>query len=135
MTQTYKIANGDIVFDASTGRPHMISDQEKLRQDIDHYTTNSVVNVIGRIDSIEGLRAEVSTRLRAALSGLQSAQEQGQRRDRTNGERLGSIRKILVGPVSRGNKQVKTMVTYVIEVLSAAGLEKAPVSLTKSIQG
>ena len=52
MTQTYKIADGDIVFDASTGRPHMISDQEKLRQDIDHYTVNSVVNVIGRIDSI-----------------------------------------------------------------------------------
>lgn len=135
MTATLKIANGDVVFDQATGRPLMVTDLDKLRQDVDHFTVNSVDGVVGKIDSTAGVQAEIINRLRAALTSLQAAHEQTQRRDRTNGERLALVKRLVVAPIRNGNTTLKTAWSFTVEVLSAAGLTKGSTGLSKTISG
>lgn len=144
------LSDGDIVISAATGRPVLVSDAQKLSQDIRENldsepqangTGAGLDGIIGLVDDQFALRAELFRRISDSLGALRLVQEGAQRSDRTTAERFSRIARLSVVPVRAGGQSStdavagagslsKTNFAYRLDVLSVEGSTPVVVSGT-----
>lgn len=109
MTTTYMIENGDWVIDARTGRPKIVADREKLRQDVNELLTievqsngfgTSLDSLIGLAASPVSVRALIQQRVRDGVTTFQRLQTEFHLRQRPRSERVLRIRELIVSQIA-----------------------------------
>lgn len=126
MTSTFQIANGDWVLNASNGRPDLVSDKVKLRQDIQEMLTIdrqsngfgcSLSTIIGKSDDPFAVRSMMQSNIRAGVAKLMQLQ-QYQLAQRPLNERVARIAQLIVSPTSMGGGQVPTGFAFQLSVMT-----------------
>jgi hypothetical protein len=130
MTVTVRVVNGDVVLNRATGRPELIQDRPKLRQDVrqmlsqrtspDGFGTG-LDELIGKPSDPFAIRAQISTRVRSGVRAMQSLQDRFHFASRTREERLVRVANLRVGLASQNGQLSRTTFTFRLDVLSAAG--------------
>lgn len=129
MTATIQVENGDWVFSESSGRPLLLTDTAKLRQDVrENFETEPQVDgtgagldsIVGLVGDRFGLQAEISRRIEESLQALRALQQRIQRFDRTRKERVFRTVSVFVSPIRNPDQDVldPTSFAYKVGVLS-----------------
>lgn len=121
---TFKLVNGDIPVNNSTGMPILVSGSEKFRQDIREVIEidAGLDSLVGLVDSPTTLRAEISRRLTSAFDRYARLQDSIQRFDRPPSETFGRLLRVDVAPLRdpRTGEFALTKYSYRVDVLSLA---------------
>lgn len=134
MTTTFKIKNGDVVRDESSGRPITISGAEKLSQDLKEAAGILIqpngfgfglVSVLGKVEDPIALRVEISRLIRDGIASIQRLQERYHRNDRSSSEKISRLVNVVVMPLRpSGSLEIsKTTYAYRFDVLTQKGVE------------
>jgi len=126
MSKTFLIQSGDIILSSSTSRPIMITDRDKLSQDLAEATSISVQangfgfgldNLIGQLADPISLRTDLSRRIRDGVDAIKRLQNQYVRTARPDNERISRLVRVDV------NQVASTKTTYVarFDVLTVSG--------------
>lgn len=132
MTTTFQVAGGDVVMDARTGRPKLLSGRVKLRQDVGEMLGverlrdgfgAGLVELVGRVSSPFALQAEVARRVREGVAAMQALQRRFHWSERPDEERLLGLQQLVVGlardPAT--GALTYTDVTFRADVVTVAG--------------
>ena len=139
MTSTFRITNGDIAISQANGRPFLLTDKDKLRQDVrenldseDQFdgTGAGLEGIVGTVGDTFSLRAEISRRLNDSFDALRQVQDSIQRVDRTRAERVSRVAQVVVVPLRDGSTgdYSNTDFAYRVDLLSLEGA--SPVTVT-----
>lgn len=130
MTQTFQVANGDWVIDRRTGRPTLISDRPKLRQDLHECLTvetqpngfgAGLDGLIGQDIDPAGFRIDVQKSIRSAVVAMQRLQDQFLASKRNVEERIAGISALSVSGVNLGGGTARTGYAFRLAVRPVAG--------------
>lgn len=130
MTQTFRITNGDWTIDKRSGRPLLIADGDKLRQDLrEDLTIERQPNGFGAgLEQIVGTVADAFTiltliqqRIQDSVTTMARLQDQTQRLQRPAAERIRNITRLNVYPVAQGGGALQTGYAFQLAVATVAG--------------
>lgn len=130
MTQTFKITNGDWVLNKSNGRPTMVKDREKLRQDVreDLCVATQITGFGAGLESRLGqdvdpfaFRLDISRNIRKSITTIQQLQDQFLSSKRADTERIEGISSLSVNAVNLGGGTAKTGYSFKLSVKPVAG--------------
>jgi phage baseplate assembly protein W len=130
MTVTVRVVDGDAVLNRATGRPELIQDRPKLRQDVRQMLSQrtnvdgfgaGLDELIGQPSDPFAIRAQISTRVRSGVRAFQSLQDRFHFASRTAEERLLRVANLRVGLASQNGQLSRTTFAFRLDVLSAAG--------------
>jgi len=139
---TFKIFNGDIPFNSATGRPLVVSGNEKFNQDVEENlgtvvqsngTGAGLEGVIGLIGDAFSLRAEISRRVKESFDYLKRIHDSVQRYNRAPEEVFNRVVQVVVTPLkTQGTQRLDpTRYAFRVDVVSNRG----KVSTSGSISG
>lgn len=130
MTSTFKLdtSTGDFVDDEATGQLTLVTDTDKLRQDVlqcitmptvDDGTGAGLDQVIGVVDDTFSIRQKITSRLSSALQSLKQRQRTRQYSQRTRKELVSALSAVAVMPLNLGPLSTsKTTYLYRVTVTS-----------------
>lgn len=124
MTSTFKIVNGDFVINAANGRPVLVSDTDKLTQDVEEILSveapagAGLEELIGSIDDVAG---DAARRINDALLNMQREQRRIQLAQRSRQELLARVVRVNVFHAkTTSNTPARTAYSIQVSVVSAA---------------
>jgi len=124
MTATAQVVDGDIVISEATGRPVLIRDTVKLRQDVRQAIDESgLEQLIGRVTNQYALRGLVASRLSAIFLELARIQQNVQFSERTLAEQYAGLSRIDVFPKTLPGSSTldPTSISFRVSVVSRRG--------------
>jgi len=129
MTTTFTIANGDILINDATGRPHTVADNTKLSQDIKEVLSTEARrdNIgAGLEDVINGsasdtyrVRSSITRRVDAAINNMQSLQNRIQAIHRPSSEMIAAVTQLQVAPLEGSS----TDYTFRVVIRTRSGVQ------------
>lgn len=132
MTTTFKIVDGDVVLDRRSGRPVLLADKEKLRQDIGEALSvetqpsgfgAGLIEIVGSTMTAFALQAEIGRRAQSAIRAMQILQQQRHWDQRPDDERILGIAQISSNRVTdqKTGDLSKTDFVFKVDVVTVAG--------------
>lgn len=140
MTVTFKVVDGDVVVDQSSGRPVLITGREKLRQDLRQMLTQrrgangfgaGLDDIVALVADAVVIQSEITRRIRRGAQVLQSLQDRFHANQRSPEERLSGIAALQVGQAVQDGQRSRTSYAFRVEFRSVAGL---PTTLSGAVQ-
>lgn len=128
MTATFKIQDGDVVVSSSSGRPSLVVDKPKLRQDVRQMLGQrggtigvGLDDVVGIVADAFVIRADISRRIRRGVSVIQTLQDRFHANQRSPEERISGIASLQVGGTVQNGQSSRTDYAFRVSISSVAG--------------
>lgn len=131
MTTTFLIQNGDVVKSGSTSRPQMIADSPKLSQDLTEASNIATQpngfgfgfqTLIGKLTDPISLRSDLNRQIRDGVEAIKRLQNQSQRGQRPDEERVTRLTSVNVTPVAISDGSVAaTSYAFQFAIATAKG--------------